>query len=274
MIIRSKRSSRFTVINNGILEDKTIDWKDLGLLVYLLSKPDDWEVSVRQLIKLRKSGEDAIRNSLKQLRLSGYVVMKRQGSGDVDWLIFDEPQIGKNPNRGNPDEGQATEPTSGKSLMGKIPNGENPDVLINTEYTKPSTEKENKDEIAFEQFWTAYGHKKNRIPTEKAWNRLSPACKHQALINIPAFFKSLPSWQAKPYPATYLNNKRWEDDLTPALEANNETHQQGNQLRGAAAQSASFHEDLKRFAKGLDSETVQQDAGDIYAPLDKRVSNY
>ncbi|HEC73141.1 MAG TPA: helix-turn-helix domain-containing protein [Methylophaga aminisulfidivorans] len=57
-------------------------------------------------------------------------------------------------------------------------------------------------------------------------------------------------------------------------ETPHETHQQGNQLRGAAAQSASFHEDLKLFAKGVDSETVQQDAGDIYAPLDKRVSNY
>lgn len=54
----------------------------------------------------------------------------------------------------------------------------------------------------------------------------------------------------------------------------NETHQQGNQLRGAAAQSAAFHEDLKRFARGVDSQTVQQNAGDLHPPVDKRISNY
>lgn len=125
-----------------VLEDKALDWKALGLLVYLLSKPDDWAVSVAQLVKAKKAGEDAIRGMLKALRDAGYVVMKKQKTGEVDWLVYDTPQTGKNPNRENPDQAQDSKATSGKPQTGKKPNRENP-ALINTDKELLKTEKDN-----------------------------------------------------------------------------------------------------------------------------------
>jgi len=115
MIIRSVRSEKFTVISNSVIEDSELDWRDLGLLVYLLSKPDHWEISVEHLCRQRKLGRDGLYASLNVLIDVGYVIRAKLSNGKINWTIYDE----KKPNRENPEK--ATE-----SLIGKIPNRENP----------------------------------------------------------------------------------------------------------------------------------------------------
>ena len=90
MIIRSTRKTRFTVIPNELLEDSSLDWKDLGMLVYLLSKPDNWEISVEHLKKQRSMGRDAIYKCLDAIILAGYAKREKKRDGTVDWMIFDE----------------------------------------------------------------------------------------------------------------------------------------------------------------------------------------
>jgi len=92
MIIRSKRALNYTVISNPVIEDLDLDWKELGLLVYLLSKPDSWDISVAHLAKQRKAGRDAVLNMLKSLRDAGYVELKHKPEGGVDYYVFDSRQ--------------------------------------------------------------------------------------------------------------------------------------------------------------------------------------
>ena len=80
------------MIPNIILNDSNLDWKELGLFAYLLSKPDQWSVSVAHLIKQRKAGRESILNMLKALRDAGYVEMQRKAEGGVYYVIFDTPQ--------------------------------------------------------------------------------------------------------------------------------------------------------------------------------------
>ena len=138
MIKRSKRRDNFTVIPNGVVNDNSIDWKALGLLVYLLSKPDNWEVSIEHLSKQKKAGKDAIKAMLKELKLSGYVSTSRRSSGHVDWVVFDEPQV---------DNPHVEKPHVEKPHVEK-PHVDNP-TLINTERTL-RTEKHNKQSEAVE----------------------------------------------------------------------------------------------------------------------------
>ena len=146
MIIRSIRTQNFTIIPNLIVEDKSIDWKELGLLVFLLSKPDEWEVSVHHLAKQRKAGRDSILNMLKTLRDAGYVVMNRKHEGGVDYVIYDTPQNRKKPLTENPEVAtEKSEPKPEKPLtafptMGKATNGLSGHI-VNTDKTT-STEKE------------------------------------------------------------------------------------------------------------------------------------
>jgi hypothetical protein len=90
-IIRTKRAENFTVVNNALIYDPLLDWRDLGLLIYLLSKPDEWEVSVAHLQKVRKSGRDAIYASLKTIIEAGYATRKPCTTGGWDYLVSDAP---------------------------------------------------------------------------------------------------------------------------------------------------------------------------------------
>jgi hypothetical protein len=112
IIRREKRTKNFTVIDNDIINDPRLDWRDLGLLVYLLSKPDKWEICTAHLIKVRKSGRDAIYTSLKVLCDCGYASKKPNPAGGWNWTISENPNTEKKVRRFRQSE-------SGKSEYGK-----------------------------------------------------------------------------------------------------------------------------------------------------------
>ena len=84
----------------------------------------------------------------------------------------------------------------------------------NSEY-----EYENAINIKFECFWDLYNKKKgDKAGCVKKWNKLSDQ-ERQTIIDI------LPQWKMstftdpkyQPLPATFLNQKRWEDDISAPI---------------------------------------------------------
>lgn len=96
MIVRSKRSESFTIIGNAVLADDRISFRSKGVLVYLLGKPDNWQVSERHLATVGHEGVTAVRAALRELEEAGYIQRRRkQGpNGRFEWesVVFDEPQ--------------------------------------------------------------------------------------------------------------------------------------------------------------------------------------
>lgn len=142
----------FTVINNDLLNDTRLDWRELGLLVYLLSKPDGWQVNAEHLSKERELGIKGIYSSLKILSSTGYVKKKPNPppNGGWDWLVYDTPQnldksteclLERMPSKANSLQGECHEgrmPSKANSLKGRQVNTEyltNTDYSINTEIT-------------------------------------------------------------------------------------------------------------------------------------------
>lgn len=72
--------TRFYTLNKSISEDGRLSWAARGVLIFLLGKPDNWEVSVKHLINQtaeavgKASGRDAVRVILKELEQVGYLV--------------------------------------------------------------------------------------------------------------------------------------------------------------------------------------------------------
>jgi hypothetical protein len=70
----------------------------------------------------------------------------------------------------------------------------------------------------FEEFWTAYPKKKAKEEARKAWSKLKPdEDLGKAILQAVESAKRSPDWTKDkgkyiPYPATYLNGKRWEDE--------------------------------------------------------------
>lgn len=113
-IIRTPRPDSYTIVNNRILYDTDgLSWEAIGLLVYLLSKPDYWQVSVTALTNTGRCGHNKINTITKELKEAGYLVGQRNKDGSFDYFIYDCPQ-----------EKESLNPKSG--IREKMPKSEKP----------------------------------------------------------------------------------------------------------------------------------------------------
>lgn len=66
----------------------------------------------------------------------------------------------------------------------------------------------------FQQFWDAYGLKRDRLAAERAWKRLGVKDKTAAIKGIVAYCEDCEKRGiAMMYGEGYLNHRRWEDEL-------------------------------------------------------------
>lgn len=125
--------SDFTVLTNSIMKDKRLSYKELGLLVELLSLPDDWEFTVKGLSKLHQDGEDSVKAGLVKLEEFGYLFRKRNRDekgkmGSSDYFIYDNPNDNPEHNKNNDSQGEIPFMT-GDSPVGENPLVDNPTVV-------------------------------------------------------------------------------------------------------------------------------------------------
>ena len=106
-------------------------------------------------------------------------------------------------------------------FSGNLP--ENPSQLngIELKRTEPNPTALRAD--GFEEFWSAYPKKKSKADAEKAWRKLapSPQLSQQIQASIAAQL-GLEDWRKDggkfiPYPASWLNGRRWEDETVGAI---------------------------------------------------------
>lgn len=81
------------------------------------------------------------------------------------------------------------------------------------------------EEVAFSTWWDMYGKKIDRAKCQRKWNKLSIADKEACLAATPAYVASTPDLQYRRHPATYLNNRSWENQI---ITPNNATNTQSS----------------------------------------------
>lgn len=101
MIIKvEKYDTPFVQIDKRPLEDPHISWKAKGILAYLLSRPNDWQVRLQDLANRSADGVYAIRSGLAELENVGYaekIPQDRRPSGrfgPIDYIIREQPLTG------------------------------------------------------------------------------------------------------------------------------------------------------------------------------------
>lgn len=95
LIIRSNIRQNFTVIPNDMANDDRLGADALGLLVYLLTKPNDWKVRVNELRKRFDMGKDKTYRILGNLEQLGYVIRESVRSdgqfAETRYIVRDLP---------------------------------------------------------------------------------------------------------------------------------------------------------------------------------------
>lgn len=98
-IFKAKVKNNFTTLVNNTVQDKNLTFEATGLLAFLLSLPDDWEIVKEWLMdQKQKCGRDKLTRMIKELETQGYVVkkIKQDEQGKLkgyDWFVYPEPQI-------------------------------------------------------------------------------------------------------------------------------------------------------------------------------------
>ena len=102
-IVRAPRpKGNFYILDKRISEDCNLSWGARGMLIFLLGKPDNWRVSIQNLVNEtsgsnRKSGRDAVYAFLAELKEAGYITVfqNRSESGvfcETDYLVHEHSE--------------------------------------------------------------------------------------------------------------------------------------------------------------------------------------
>lgn len=105
-IIRAPRpESGFVQIRNEVARDTRLSYKARGILLEILSRPDNWQTSADALAATGPDGRTAVLSGLRELREAGYLETVKQrdeeGRFSTISIIYDTPQI-ERPESGNP----------------------------------------------------------------------------------------------------------------------------------------------------------------------------
>ncbi|HFK1489280.1 DnaD domain protein [Bacillus cereus] len=101
-IIRVKKDSNYSVINNTGLKDERLSWKAKGILAYALTLPDDWTFHISELARHAKDGEDSLRTGFKELKELGYVKRYPIRDGNTKKITRWDTEIYETPQRNMP----------------------------------------------------------------------------------------------------------------------------------------------------------------------------
>lgn len=95
--LRKKISKDFTTIHNTMLRDVNLGATERGVLLTMLSLPDNWDFSIKGLTSILPDGYTKISTALKNLEKFGYLSRQRiyQNGRICDWeyIFSDEPVV-------------------------------------------------------------------------------------------------------------------------------------------------------------------------------------
>ncbi len=97
-IIRKAKNkdNPYVMINKALAQDPALSAKEKGIMFYILSLPDDWEIHVSELVKHFSDGRTAIYGGISGLIDKGYIqrIIHRDATGKVmryEYIAYEEP---------------------------------------------------------------------------------------------------------------------------------------------------------------------------------------
>ena len=128
-VFRVSKNRDFTVIANSVFKDRRLSAKAKGILVEMLSLPENWDYTLKGLTALFSDGIDSIRQGIKELEENGYIVRERKRDargrlGGMEYVIYETPEKAvenSDPEQSSPANAEPTEdfPAQDESIEDK-----------------------------------------------------------------------------------------------------------------------------------------------------------
>lgn len=126
-VFRNQRKTGFTTVNNAFVRDKTLSWKAKGVLLAMLSMPDDWSYNMKWLVTQAKDQMASLSKGIEELVEAGYITRARTRDErgrlqDIEYFVYDEPQKSLELQENSPKrENRVLDETSDKSPKRDFP---------------------------------------------------------------------------------------------------------------------------------------------------------
>lgn len=242
MIVRVVKTENYTVMSNHHLRNKDLSLKAKGLMSYMLSCSNGTVFSIRQLMEASKDGEASVCTALNELKEHKYLkhYAQKDDKGRISEWRYDLYELPF----GDKGTDVVFEEKEYKSPELDFPDLENQDK-VNTDYNVNTIKKENikketdeiscdpnlekakdiakkemesmkSDEDSFIEVWNLYNKKEGKQQARKAWMKLSNKDKEAVKQKLPDWLSNylyLYGKQYKPMFSTFLNQRRWEDEI-------------------------------------------------------------
>lgn len=255
-IVRAPRPERdFTVLRNDVIRDDLLSYKARGLLISILSRPDNWRTTADALARESTEGRTSVLSGLKELERRGYLRRLKRRDAATGRLatitfVFDEPRP---PEAGFP---TTDNPASGDPASDTPPPLEELTTKNRDEEEPPLPPADAGGAVVrvspFDVFWQAYprkaGKRTARSAFERATKRADSAQVIIAAAHALASDPNLPPPQFVPHPTTWLNRDGWLDGPLPPREGVRRVSGTERFLR--AAEAADAPPALEDFVRG------------------------
>lgn len=237
-IITRQRSDNFAIIPNAVAEDNRLSFTARGLLVYLLAKPNNWQVKISDIRSSGGIGRDQAYKLLGELKAAGYIEIekKRTAPGTFashNYVVYDNAVPGNLPLPENKEvDTPLTENAEVVQPLPDLPDTENPhpvntDAIIRTQsLTRTQSPTITQEETparatsaarAFEQFWAIFPNKVGKRDAETAFARAIKRAPVEAIMAGLTRYAAKADDRPWCNPATFLNQDRWTDMPAPAV---------------------------------------------------------
>lgn len=222
-----KESGNFVTVHKNFIHDSKLTFKSKGILLYLLSRPDDWQIYESEILKHTNDGKDSLKSGIKELEEIGYVVRtrKRNDKGHLngyEYLVYEHPIQSGNSYLGLSD--------NGKSNIGKTGNGEsvptnnnrtNNDLTNNNNTNNDNTSATDVTRERFEEWWKLYDKKiDKKLSYPKFKKCLKDHSFDQIMSGTREYVKTIKVKKYQKDPKTFLNNQSYMNEY---IEGSNES---------------------------------------------------
>ncbi|ARM68348.1 replication initiation protein [Staphylococcus virus IME1354_01] len=224
-IIRiDKTAGNYFIASKYYVEDENISWKAKGIMSYLFSKPDDWQIYQTQLEKVSKDGKASVRSTINELIDNGYMTRqsRRKSNGDFDGYDY---TLHEHPVNDGVRKMEDAKMEDAKMVIAKSDttnnNSTNNDLTnndINTSATKVTQEQ-------FDQWWNLYDKK---LDKKKAFSLFKSALKKYEFETImngtKNYLKTITDKQYQKYPKTFLSQESFLNDYGNEVKTSEESY--------------------------------------------------
>ena len=222
-IIRiDKTAGNYFIASKYYVEDENISWKAKGIMSYLFSKPDDWQIYQTQLEKVSKDGKASVRSTINELIDNGYMTRqsRRKSNGDFDGYDYTLHEYPTNDGVRKMEDAKMeiakmeiakSDTTNNNSTNNDLTNND-----INISATKVTQEQ-------FDQWWNLYDKK---LDKKKAFSLFKSALKKHDFETImngtKDYLKTITDKQYQKYPKTFLSQESYMNDYSKEIPNDNQ----------------------------------------------------